>query len=47
LRETTDFGVVDEPVDHGCGDDGVTKDFSPPSEWLVGGDDDGGSFVAG
>lgn len=27
--------MVDEPVDHGGGDDGVTEDFSPPSERLV------------
>jgi hypothetical protein len=39
--------VVDEPVDHGGGDDGVAEDFAPSSEGFVGGDDDGGPFVAG
>ena len=39
--------MVDEAVDHGGGHDRVTEDFSPPSERLVGGDDDRCSFVAG
>ena len=38
---------MDEPVDHCCGDGGVTEDFSPPCEGFVGGDDHRGSFVAG
>jgi hypothetical protein len=44
--EGDDFGVVDEPVDHGGGDDLVAEDFSPAAEWLVGGDDQAGAFVA-
>jgi hypothetical protein len=44
--EGDDFGVVDEPVDHGGGDDIVAEDFSPASERLVGGDDHAGAFVA-
>ena len=39
--------MVDEPVDHGGGGDGVSEDFTPTSERFVGGDDDRGSFVAG
>ena len=42
-----DFCMVDEPVDHGGGEDGVSEDFAPTSERFVGGDDDRGSFVAG
>jgi hypothetical protein len=42
-----DFGVVDEPVDHGGGDGVVTEGLPPAAEWFVGGDDDAGSFVAG
>jgi hypothetical protein len=38
---------VDQSADHGCSHDGVAEDFAPSSERLVGGDDDGGSFVAG
>jgi hypothetical protein len=41
-----DFGVVDEPVDHGSGDDLVAEDFAPAAEWLVGGDDQRGSLIA-
>ena len=37
--EGDDFGVVDEPVDHGSGDDLVAEDFAPAAEWLVAGDD--------
>jgi len=39
--------VVDEPVDHGGGDDVVAEDLAPPPERLVGGDDQAGAFVAG
>jgi hypothetical protein len=39
--------VVDESVDHGGGDDVVAEDFAPAAEWLVGCDDQRGSFVAG
>ena len=45
--EGDDVGVVDEPVDHGCGDDVVAEHFAPSPERLVAGDDQGGSFVAG
>ena len=45
--EGDDFGVVDEPVDHGGGDDVVAEHFAPASEGFVGGDDQGGAFVAG
>jgi site-specific DNA recombinase len=34
-----DFGVVDEPVDHGRGDDVVTEDLAPAAEGFVAGDD--------
>ena len=37
--EGDDFGVVDEPVDHGGDDDVVAEDLAPAAEWLVGGDD--------
>src|SRR4051794_36068425 len=37
--EGDDFGVVDEAVDHGCGDDVVAEDFAPAAELLVAGDD--------
>jgi len=30
-----DFGVVDESVDHGCGDDFVAEDFTPAAESLL------------
>jgi hypothetical protein len=42
-----DFGVVDEPVDHGGGDHVVAEDFAPAAEDFVAGDDQAGSFVAG
>ena len=41
-----DFGVVDEAVDHGGGDDVVAEHFAPAAERLVGGDDQAGPFVA-
>ena len=44
--EGDDFGVVDEPVDHGGGDDVVAEDFAPAAERLVGGDDQLGPLVA-
>jgi hypothetical protein len=44
--QADDFGVVDEAVDHGCGDDVVAEDLAPAAEGLVGGDDEAGSFVA-
>ena len=44
--EGDDFGVVDEPVDHGRGDDLVAEDFAPAAEWLVAGDDQRGSLIA-
>jgi hypothetical protein len=44
--EGDDFGVVDEPVDHGGGDDLVAEDLAPAAERLVAGDDERGAFVA-
>src|SRR5258708_32073488 len=44
--EGDDFGMVDEAVDHGCGDDVVTEHFAPAAELLVGGDDQAGPFIA-
>ncbi len=38
--------MVDEPVDHGGGDDVVAEDLAPPAEGFVGGDDQAGAFVA-
>ena len=38
--------MVDEPVDHGGGDDVVAEDLAPAAEGLVGGDDQAGAFVA-
>jgi hypothetical protein len=40
------FGVVDEPVDHRCGDDVVAEHFAPAAEGFVAGDDERGAFVA-
>ena len=45
--EGEDFGVVDEPVDHGGGDGVVAEDLAPGAERLVAGDDHRGAFVAG
>ena len=45
--EGDDLGVVDEPVDHGGGDDVVAEDLAPAAERLVAGDDEAGSLVAG
>ena len=39
--------MVDEAVDHGCGDDVVSEDFAPAAEGFVAGDDERGPFVAG
>src|SRR5712691_4463056 len=44
--EAEDFGVVDEPDDHGGGDDFVVEDLAPGGEGLVAGDDQAGAFVA-
>jgi hypothetical protein len=38
---------VDEPVDHGCGNDVVTEDIAPADEGFVAGDDQARAFVAG
>ena len=38
--------MVDESVDHGCGDDLVAEHFTPAAEGFVGGDDQAGAFVA-
>jgi hypothetical protein len=46
VAEGDDFGVVDEPVDHGGGDYFVAEDFAPPSERLLGGDDQAGTLIA-
>ncbi len=37
--------MVDEPVDHGSGDDFVAEDFAPAAERLVGGDDQAGALI--
>ena len=37
--EGEDVGVVDDAVDHGCGDDVVTEDLTPAAEDFVAGDD--------
>ena len=42
-----DFGVVDEAVDHGSGDDVVTEHLAPPAKRFIAGDDQAGAFVAG
>jgi hypothetical protein len=44
--EPGDFGVLEEPVDHGSGDDLVAEGFAPAAEWLVAGDDQRGSLIA-
>jgi hypothetical protein len=44
--EAEDLGVVDEAVDHCGGGDLVAEDLAPGREGLVGGDDQGGAFVA-
>ena len=44
--EGDDFGVVDQAVDHGCGDDVVAENLAPAAERLVAGDDQRGAFVA-
>ena len=38
--------MVDEPVDHGGGDDLVAEDFAPAAERLVGCDDQTGTLIA-
>jgi hypothetical protein len=45
--EGDDFGVVDESVDHGGGDDVVAEDFAPAAERFVGGDDQAGALISG
>ena len=42
-----DDGVVNEPVDRGDGHRRVGEDLVPCAEWLVGGDHDRSSLVAG
>ena len=44
--EGEDVGVVDDPVDHGCGDGLVSEDASPAGERQVAGEDEGCVFVA-
>lgn len=39
--EGEDLGVVDEAVDHGCGDDVVGEGLAPAAEGKVRGDHDG------
>jgi len=41
-----ELGVVNEPVDHGAGDDVVAEYFSPAAEGFVAGDDQRCPFVA-
>ena len=45
--EGDDFGVVDDAVDHGRGDDLVAEDVSPAGEGQVLGQDQRGVLVAG
>jgi hypothetical protein len=45
--EGEDVGVVDDAVDHGCGDTLVSEDVSPAGEGQVAGQDQAGVFVAG
>jgi hypothetical protein len=45
--EREDFGVVDEPVDHGCGHDVVAEDLAPAPEGHVAGDDQTCALVPG
>jgi hypothetical protein len=42
-----DFGVVDEPVDHGSGDGLVAEDLPPRPNSLVAGHDQRDSLIAG
>ena len=42
-----DDGVVQQPVEQGGCDDGITEDLAPFGESTVGGEDHGASFVAG
>ena len=44
--EADDVGVVDEPVDHRGGDDGISEHFAPATERFVRRDDQAGAFVA-
>jgi hypothetical protein len=44
--EGDDFGVVDDAVDHGGGDDLVAEHVSPAGEWQVRGQDQRGVLVA-
>ena len=44
--EGDDFGVVDEPVDHGGCDDVVAEPFAPAAEGFVRRDDQRGPLVA-
>jgi hypothetical protein len=46
LTPGDDFGVVDEPVDHGGGHDRVAENLAPAAEGLVAGDDQAGSLAA-
>jgi hypothetical protein len=41
-----DVGVVDDAVDHRCGDGLVAEDFAPAAERQVGGEDQRGVLVA-
>src|SRR3954454_14285316 len=44
--EGDDLGVVDEPVDHGGGNDLVAEDLAPAAEGPVAGHDERGPLVA-
>ena len=44
--EGDDFGVVDDAVDHGRGDDLIAEDVSPAGERQVRGQDQRGVLVA-
>lgn len=42
-----DFGVVNDAVDHRCGDDLVSEHGPPAGEWQVRGEHERSVFVAG
>ncbi len=40
-------GVVEQPVQQGCGDDGIAENLIPFAETAVGSQDHGAAFIAG
>lgn len=45
VSEGENLAPVSEPVEESGGEDGITEEFSPAIEALVGGNDDGGILV--